>query len=349
MRALFSTALAIAAAAVETTGDYYGSGHYHGHGHSHTHGYGYYHPNTSYDPWATTTTTTSTTTGWYSPYQQYSPPKIAYKPGPMKLPEYAICELSNGTQTATVQIAQYPHRAASAKVTLAGFTASRKIDLTINQYGDIYTTTTNTCDNTGTEYRPLQEKDKYNQNNPYQDPARGRLPYRTLTTSATGALAATTTNNLLLNLTGDDSIIGRSILFYEMDATGKTRDAVPKGCCVIAIDVNPNPLPTNYPAYNMYGKYQGYGSTGATGANHGHRHGTDYGTHAHHNYKSPQNYGNYGYNSSGSGHGHSHGTSYGTHKHDNSDYFKFPSSRYEANKKYSSGYSSGHSHGHSHY
>ena len=72
---------AVAAAAVQGAESY-------GYGHPH------YHTQTSssYDPWTTSSTSTSTT-GWYSPYQQYSPPKIAYKGGSSKVTEFAICQV----------------------------------------------------------------------------------------------------------------------------------------------------------------------------------------------------------------------------------------------------------------
>ena len=72
---------AVAAAAVQGAESY-------GYGHPH------YHTQTSssYDPWTTTSTSTSTT-GWYSPYQQYSPPKIAYKGGSSKVTEFATCQV----------------------------------------------------------------------------------------------------------------------------------------------------------------------------------------------------------------------------------------------------------------
>ena len=65
-----------------------------------TEGYGYgraprhYHTQTSgsYDPWTVSSTPTSTS-GWYSPYQQYSPPKIAYKGGSSKVTEFATCQV----------------------------------------------------------------------------------------------------------------------------------------------------------------------------------------------------------------------------------------------------------------
>ena len=88
MSRLFAIALAIAGAAA---GDY---SHGHGHGHSHSHSHGHYphYPYQNYDPWANSSST-NPTSGWYSPYQQYSPPKIAYKPGPLKSPEYATCTM----------------------------------------------------------------------------------------------------------------------------------------------------------------------------------------------------------------------------------------------------------------
>jgi hypothetical protein len=80
-RVLLRSLAAVAAAAVQGAESY-------GYGHPH------YHTQTSssYDPW-TTTSTSSSTTGWYSPYQQYSPPKIAYKGGSSKVTEFAICQV----------------------------------------------------------------------------------------------------------------------------------------------------------------------------------------------------------------------------------------------------------------
>ena len=95
MSRLFAIALAIAGAAA---GDY--RGHSHGHSHSHSHGHYPQYPYQNYDPWANSSSS-NPTSGWYSPYQQYSPPKIAYKPGPLKSPEYAICQIEGGTNSFT--------------------------------------------------------------------------------------------------------------------------------------------------------------------------------------------------------------------------------------------------------
>jgi hypothetical protein len=78
MKAFIASVAAVAVQGAESYG--------HGHPHYHTQ------TSSSYDPW-TTTSTSSSTTGWYSPYQQYSPPKIAYKGGSSKVTEFAICQV----------------------------------------------------------------------------------------------------------------------------------------------------------------------------------------------------------------------------------------------------------------
>ena len=218
----------------------------------------------------------------------------------------------------------------------------------LSQYG----TTANNCGDVGEEFRPLQEKDKYGQNNPYQDPARGRLPAQK--SDANGAIASSTTNNVLLNLSGDNSIIGRSIVIYNnaKDANGNRTSSTPMGCCIIGYDKNPNGT-TYYPSYG-HGNYGGYGhgyssypestygnqyayknsAAGARTADHGHKHGSDYATHSHNkgqsyaypsaypSYKTPSHGHSHGLSSKSSygartaDHGHKHGSDYNTHSHD---------------------------------
>ena len=77
------------------------------------------------------------------------------------------------------------------------------------------------CGNMGNQFRPLKEVDKYGRVNPFQDPARGVIPEQSagtvLSTANTGGTitANTKTRNLLISLSGKDSIIGRGIAVYN--------------------------------------------------------------------------------------------------------------------------------------
>lgn len=90
----------------------------------------------------------------------------------------------------------------------------------------------------------MLETNKFGRVVPYQDPARGRLPGVTL--DAAGGLLNSIKENVLVNLSGPDSIIGRSIGVYMTPAVGggggKGGDAPPApvagtptltDCCVI--------------------------------------------------------------------------------------------------------------------
>ena len=107
-----------ACAAAVVAADSYGHGHY---GHHH---HPSYQTSSTYDPWtASQSVGASTTTGWYSPYQQYSPPKIAFNPGTSKETEFAICQfdttahsiISSGTDS-YIKFAQAPGKATSVKI-----------------------------------------------------------------------------------------------------------------------------------------------------------------------------------------------------------------------------------------
>ena len=112
----------------------------------------------------------------------------------------------------------------------AGVVAARTFSFRINENGVIGNG--QTCDQVGDEFNPLTEVNKYGQVNPYQDPARGRIA--DITTDANGdyAEADTDYDSLMQNLSGKDSIIGRSITLTNED-TGASQ------CCVIARDVIP--------------------------------------------------------------------------------------------------------------
>jgi hypothetical protein len=117
----------------------------------------------------------------------------------------------------------------------------------LGKFGDI-TQSAAVCDSVGTEFRPLQETDKYGRPNAFQDPARGRIASVTLGAAAT-TVVDNIENNVLLNLSGKDTIIGRSISVYDMttDAGGALVTTIPVACCVIGIDESPLPVvPTHY-------------------------------------------------------------------------------------------------------
>lgn len=214
--------------------------------------------------------------------------------------EFAICELDVAlAATVTVQMAQAPGKAVATKISGSGFTDSTPLRFVINEFGKI------DCDATGDEFRPLQEKDKYNRNNPYQDPARGRLP--SVTADGTGAIPETITQNVLLNLEGKNSIMGRSILLFDdsTDVDGAIITEEPVACCIIGVDASP-PLPT--PTFPVnHGQYHQQPQP-----NHAHGHGhTAYyqpptqQLPAHSHYPSTQSY----------------GSTSTSHSHDQSDFF----------------------------
>ena len=76
----------------------------------------------------------------------------------------------------------------------------------------------------GDEFNPLAERDRLNRLNPYQDPKRGRITEVTSTAATNPPTSANTgwgtvtnsiDNNVLLNLSGPDSIIGRAVIFQD--------------------------------------------------------------------------------------------------------------------------------------
>lgn len=78
------------------------------------------------------------------------------------------------------------------------------------EYGKLEPTASK-CDNLGREFRPLEERDKDKRLNPFQDPERGRIPDQV--TDSFGNISDLFFPNVLLNLSGKNSIIGKSIAF----------------------------------------------------------------------------------------------------------------------------------------
>ena len=163
----------------------------------------------------------------------------------------------------------------------------------------------------GNQFRPLKEVDKYGRVNPFQDPNRGVIPSISAGSGTASSVSGpaitsnTKTRNLLISLSGKDSIIGRGLAIYNtsrntLSTTSAVMNTKPVGCCVIGLDVPPT-VSVNH--HHHYG-YGGYG--------HGYGHGSYSSGHGH------------GYSSGGHGHGYggSHGyttaanTSNSTHKHD---------------------------------
>ena len=73
------------------------------------------------------------------------------------------------------------------------------------------------CDTTivGDEFNPLAEIENGIEN-PYADPSRGRLAVVTAEEGVSNALAVTIDQpKLLVNLLGEDSILGRSLFVFE--------------------------------------------------------------------------------------------------------------------------------------
>ena len=111
-------------------------------------------------------------------------------------------------------------------------TANTTYAFRIREYG----LKTNNCADQGDEYNPLLEKDALDRINPYQDTTRGRI--ENVVTNGTGAVTDSLDQDVLVNLSGPDSIIGRGITIYSVNATSGALTAV--GCCVVGYDEPPS-------------------------------------------------------------------------------------------------------------
>jgi len=221
--------------------------HTHAHTHASTDPY-------AVDPWQSTTPSGTTpavdTTGWWSATQQYSPPVIKYVAEHASKTIYAVCQIS---ETDSIQLAQAPGRAVMARINLGTaptLLPTAKYRFQVHEYGNSFgnaATSTNTCKNIGVEYNPLREVNKAGMPNPYQNPLRGRL--QTVTTDATSLVTEARQYDFMANLSGHQSIIGRTIAIYDVAAEeaaaagvtpGATATAVaPIACCTVGHDVDP--------------------------------------------------------------------------------------------------------------
>ena len=213
---------------------------------------------TPHNPWATPEASDDTDdvdrSGWYSPTQKYSPPKIPFIPT-ASYPVFGICELG---AAGDIQFAQLPGKATLYQTSLVITDATDApvegtFQVQIKENGKIGTGTPSECAmDTGSEFNPLEEISKYGTRNPFQDPSRGRIA--DLTTSATGEVVVEPTF-VLQNMSGKDGILGRSItLTNEADPM----DVV---CCTIAVDVTPDkfkPGPSFPSQKSHHGRYYGH-------------------------------------------------------------------------------------------
>lgn len=148
-----------------------------------------------------------------------------------------MCELEGGD---ILELAQLPGHPIYVRGAITGLTADSSYSITINTKGRLGAA----CDETGEEFNPLFETDKYGNPNPFQDPSRGRL---TIPDSDANGDITIDTTKLMQNLAGHDSILGRSM-------TLKAADDSVLGCCVIALDMAPmveepatsTPVPHNH-------------------------------------------------------------------------------------------------------
>ena len=242
--------------------------------------------------------------------------------------------------SAVLQFAQAPGKTTSMNVVsftnegpsdvAYGAGMSFSYEFRLMDYGNLRagtaTGTNAACKNMGNQFRPLKEVDAYGRVNPFQDPSRGVIPScaaGTSTASTTGGVipANTKMRNILISLSGKDSIIGRGIAMYNempVSASNATkRNANPVGCCVVALDMPPI---VNIAHHHHYG----YGHA------HGHSHGHDdhsYDSHGHdsHGHDDHHGHDSYGYEESyerkSYGHDdHSHDDNHGGYDHGGYDH-----------------------------
>lgn len=137
---------------------------------------------------------------------------------------FTLCELDAGN----VNIGQLSKQAPIVQAVMTGLAADTEHRFMIRTLGK----TLGECANGGEEFNPYKEE--WNgQANPHADPTRGKIDG--FTTDATGAFTLNQAK-LLQNLSGKDSIVGKSIELFQVVTDG---DDISLGCCVIGQDVTP--------------------------------------------------------------------------------------------------------------
>ena len=177
--------------------------------------------------------------GWYSATQQFSPPWIHYVPVVTE-PTFAICEFGDDS---TLEFAQFPQNSMLVRGSISAVSENETFYAIINTKGKMG----DSCDaaDTGPEFNPLFETDKYGNPNKFQDPSRGRIPNIPPSEMIPGSSPAEFASTLLVskvlqNLEGTDSLIGRSITLFDAHD-----DRV--ACCVIGRDMDPRHMEPEMP------------------------------------------------------------------------------------------------------
>ena len=122
------------------------------------------------------------------------------------------------------------------------------------------------CKEVGPEYNPLTEYDADGRINPFQDPKRGRIERFLIpdgNQAHDGTIGVTTEPiNLLQNLEGPKSIMGRSLVLSRGGDNVEDDMESISSCCIIARDIIPagfGPMPTPYPLNASTHTYASYG------------------------------------------------------------------------------------------
>ena len=198
---------------------------------------------------------------WWTPNQQYSPPLVKYAVAAgiphkglfAKCPIVVVDGMSgaaDGDLTGDILFSQLPHqtiKASASLVQVGASTADQVIEFTILTNGDIKTDdTSDNCVVTegNDEFNPLAEI-KNGVTNPYADPKRGRISSAIASALQTDDVTVDQ-NDLLLNLAGHDSILGRAVIVTAIDVTDPAAPVETDiGCCVIARTNDPADAPAD--------------------------------------------------------------------------------------------------------
>ena len=150
-----------------------------------------------------------------------------------------------------IEVAQGVMQPASIKGKLAGVTDTEVYTLQVTTLGKV----SEDCANVGAEFNPLDEI-YLGEVNPNQDSTRGRIDDITIALDGTTMESTFSQDSLLLNMSGPEAIVGKSLsLFLKSDITAATTaaPAVPLACCVLGINQNPvpvTPTPVHYHSHS---------------------------------------------------------------------------------------------------
>ena len=139
-----------------------------------------------------------------------------------------------------------------------------ELQFSVHKYGNIEPNPTG-CENVGSIFNPLDDPDTD------EVESRGTIPNYTTVNIVAADVETFTEKKFLQNLSGKNSIVGRSIVVT--DISGPTILA----CCVIGLDSNPD-LATDddHDDHSYTPHYHGYGLSGYGGGYGNHDDGFDY-------------------------------------------------------------------------